>query len=86
METIKTLLTFDEFEQLPDHPGKRELLKGELIESPPAKKKHNKTGKRIYNRTHSALEHAHAHGEAAELGEAYQGNGLPAGRRRLAPT
>jgi Uma2 family endonuclease len=29
-------LTFDEFEQLPDEPGKCELLDGELIQSPSA--------------------------------------------------
>jgi Uma2 family endonuclease len=35
-----TLLTFEEFEHLPDAPGKRELLDGELIELPPPKLKH----------------------------------------------
>jgi Uma2 family endonuclease len=36
------LLTFEEFERLPDSPGKRELLDGELIEMPPAKRRHAK--------------------------------------------
>ena len=35
-----TLLTFEELEQLPDEPGKMELLDGELIRLPPAKKRH----------------------------------------------
>jgi Uma2 family endonuclease len=35
------LMTFEEFELLPEHPGKQELVKGELIELPPPKKKHN---------------------------------------------
>ncbi|PWU01686.1 MAG: hypothetical protein C5B51_22360 [Terriglobia bacterium] len=35
-----TLLTFEEFERLPDEPGKAELLDGELICLPPAKMKH----------------------------------------------
>jgi Uma2 family endonuclease len=35
-----TLLTFEEFENLPDAPGKRELLDGELIELPPPKLLH----------------------------------------------
>ena len=43
-----TLLTFDEFEQLPDAPGKRELLDGELIEIPPPKKRHSKVQHRIH--------------------------------------
>ena len=42
-----TLLTFEEFERLPDSPGKRELLDGELIEMPPAKKRHAKIQRRI---------------------------------------
>lgn len=36
MGAPRTSLSFEEFEQLPDQPGKRELLKGELIELPPA--------------------------------------------------
>lgn len=39
MGTI-TLLSFTEFEQLPDEPGKVELLDGELRRMPPAKREH----------------------------------------------
>ena len=46
-----TLLTFEDFERLPDSPGKRELLDGELIEMPPAKARHSK----IQHRIHKAL-------------------------------
>src|SRR6266568_8288060 len=42
-----TLLTFEDFERLPDSPGKRELLDGELIEMPPAKRRHAKIQRRI---------------------------------------
>jgi Uma2 family endonuclease len=35
-----TLLTFEEFEKLPDEAGKLELLDGELIRMPPPKKRH----------------------------------------------
>ncbi len=38
--TTTTLLTFEEFEHLPDAPGKRELLEGELLELPPPKRRH----------------------------------------------
>lgn len=41
------LLTFAEFEQLPDAPGKRELIDGELIEMPPHKLSHSIIAKRI---------------------------------------
>src|ERR1035438_4281214 len=47
---VTTLLSFEEFEQLPDEPGKVELLDGELIQSPPAKFKHSELVRRIYVR------------------------------------
>jgi Uma2 family endonuclease len=71
MGTVKTLLTFEEFEQLPDQPGKQELVRGELIETPPADLKHNRISHRIYNRLDAAIEQAHARGEARDLGEAF---------------
>lgn len=71
MATTTTLLTFEEFEQLPDKPGKRELLKGELIELPPAEFRHNNISHRIFRRLDAALMGAHARGEASDLGEVY---------------
>jgi Uma2 family endonuclease len=71
MGTVKTLLTFEEFEQLPDQPGKQELVRGELIEMPPADLKHNRISHRIYKRLDAAIEQAHARGEARDLGEAF---------------
>ncbi len=65
-----TLLTWEEFERLPDRSGKRELLKGELIELPPPKDRHNERAHRILFRLCAALEEAHARGEALGLGEA----------------
>ena len=41
-----TLLTFAEFEKLPDSPGKRELI----LEMPPPKRRHSKIQKRIQAR------------------------------------
>ncbi|HEV2448194.1 MAG TPA: Uma2 family endonuclease [Candidatus Sulfopaludibacter sp.] len=71
MGTAKTMLTFEEFEQLPDQPGKRELLKGELIELPAADFSHNETAHRIRDLLKAALDAAHTRGEAADLGSAY---------------
>ena len=42
-----TILSFEEFERLPDEPGKVELLDGELIQLPPAKRKHMELVRRI---------------------------------------
>jgi Uma2 family endonuclease len=80
MGTTRTSLTFEEFEQLPDQPGKRELLKGELIELPPAKLRHKLTAHQILERLHAALQWAHAHGAATTLGAVYHEMGY-----RLAP-
>lgn len=43
-----TLLSFEEFERLPDEPGKMELLDGEPIRLPPAKKRQMKIAHRLY--------------------------------------
>jgi len=64
-------MTFEEFELLPDQPGKRELLIGELIELPPAKIKHHKIGERLFLRLFNILTEAHAHEEAGDLGDVY---------------
>ena len=70
MGTTRTILTFEEFENLPDQPGKCELLRGELLELPPAKLRHNRLSHRFYELLKTALYEAHARGEAQELGEA----------------
>ena len=80
MGTTTTLLTFEEFERLPDQPGKRELLEGELIELPPAELKHNRIAHRIYHRLIAAVEAAHGHGQAADLGEVYHEMGYKLAR------
>ena len=46
--TIRRHMQFAEFETLADRPGKRELLRGELIELPPARQKRNQIAERIY--------------------------------------
>lgn len=81
MGATKTLLTFEEFERLPDQPGKRELLRGELIELPPGEFKHNEVSHRIFLRLHAALEADHACGRAAELGRAYHEMGYKLSNR-----
>ena len=69
--TATNLLTFEEFERLPDQPGKRELLEGELIELPPAEYTHNDVAERICDALKTALAAAHARGEATELSRAH---------------
>jgi Uma2 family endonuclease len=84
--TTAPALSFEEFERLPDQPGKRELLEGELIELPPADLKHNEGAELIYEHLKSALAEAHARGEAAELGKVHHEMGyLLAGKGWLQP-
>jgi Uma2 family endonuclease len=77
----KTLLTFEEFEQMPERPGKQELLRGELIELPPPVSKHNRDSMRIFKALELGLERAHGADEASELGEVFHEMGyeLPDG-------
>src|SRR5262245_34688931 len=70
MGVTRTLLSFEEFEQLPEQPGKSELLRGELLELPPAKLRHYRSALWLYQQLDVAIRAAHVHGECRELGEA----------------
>jgi Uma2 family endonuclease len=54
--STKTLLTMEEFLSLPDAPGKQELLNGELISLPPAKRSHMEIAKRLVDLLRSKLD------------------------------
>lgn len=49
-------MTLEEFERLPERPGKQELLKGELIEEPPPKKRHGDIAKKLFVLLFDAVE------------------------------
>ena len=48
MTSTIALMTFAEFEQMPEAPGKQELIDGELFELPPAKVRHTNISKRVF--------------------------------------
>lgn len=48
MTPVKTQLTWEEFEQLPDDGTHYELFNGQLIALPPAKSKHSYIARRIF--------------------------------------
>jgi Uma2 family endonuclease len=75
-----TLLTFREFEQLPERPGKSELLRGELIELPPAKKKHHEISKRLFVVLNQEIEKRRTAGADLSLGEAFHEMGYRVAR------
>jgi Uma2 family endonuclease len=73
-----TLLSFEEFEQLPDEPGKLEFLDGELIQLPPAKRRHMEISRRIQILLMRAVDKA---GVSASLGAVYHETGYKFGTR-----
>lgn len=75
MAAVKTFLTFEEFEQLEYSPFKQEIIHGELIELPPPEAEHDDVSHWIYHSLHTAVEQAHARGEALQLGRAYHETG-----------
>jgi Uma2 family endonuclease len=72
MATTTALMTFEEFERLPDMVGKRELIQGELLETPPAEVTHNEVADWLFLALHEALKAAHGRGEARELGTVHR--------------
>src|SRR4051812_33145369 len=64
-------ITFEEFERMPEQPGKQELLRGELIELPPADLLHARIARAIFRLVDTALATAQERGQATELGEAF---------------
>src|SRR5689334_14680357 len=75
MGMVSTLLTFDEFEQLPDKPGKLELLRGELIELPPPEQDHNDIAQLIFIALFDTLRKLRDESPELPLGRAYQETG-----------
>ena len=73
-----TLLSFEEFEQLPSEPGKMELLDGELIHLPPAKFKHTKLAYRLCDLLKPIVA---ASGSSAGLGEVCHEMGYKIGQK-----
>ena len=73
-----TLLSFEEFERLPDEPGKLEFLDGELIQLPPAKRRHMELSRRIQILLMRAVDKA---GASAKLGSVYHETGYKFGSR-----
>jgi len=65
------MLTWEQFEQLPEHAGKQELLKGELIELPPAIFRHSYLSELIRDRLAAALKAARDRGETLAVGRAH---------------
>ncbi len=71
MGVTASLMTFEEFERLPDGPEKLELLEGELIRMPPPEWQHMENAQSFYEALSGALEQLRQSGTAGGLGKVY---------------
>jgi Uma2 family endonuclease len=78
-------MTFEDFERLPDSPGKLELLRGEFIDLPPAKLKHADIVHGVYERLKTLLAEAHGRAECRALGKVHHEMGYRVGGGWLQP-
>jgi Uma2 family endonuclease len=82
MATTTAHVPYEEFIAMPEKPGKQELLDGEVIELPPAKRVHNRLAARLFKLLDRLVNELHERGEAADLGEVCIGAGYRAGSER----
>jgi Uma2 family endonuclease len=87
MGTTTGLMTFAEFERLPEHeePYKLELLDGELIRMPPAKLRHMKVAIKLNRLLDRDLDRLHRLGQCSDLGAVYIETGFRLGGHFLIP-
>lgn len=85
MGTTTHLMTFEEFERLPDEPHKLELIDGELIRMPPAITRHVRIRMRIFKIVDSALGMLQGKGQARDLGEVFVEAGYLIGANWVIP-
>ena len=78
-------MTFEEFERLPEEPGKFELLEGELVYLPPAKVKHQRIGLRLYEILNNTVRSLHHSGNAPHVGDTYHETGYRVGDSWMQP-
>ncbi len=85
MGTTTALVTFDEFERLPDEECKLELIDGEVLRMPPAEYRHTLISLRIYDFLKEALRILHGKGQARDLGQVLHEGGYRLGHNWLIP-
>jgi Uma2 family endonuclease len=66
-----TLMTFAEFEKLPEGPEQLELLEGELVRMPPPERMHTEISERLYDSLKPAVRKVRDAHQQAELGKVH---------------
>jgi Uma2 family endonuclease len=69
VKTTTSRIRFEDFLTMPDQPGKQELLDGEVIELPPAKRLHTRLSFALAKLLDRILAELHGRGAAMDLGE-----------------
>jgi len=85
MGTTNPLMTFEEFERLPDEPCKLQLIDGEVLRLPPAKIGHVRIRHRLFEVLEDALSELHNQGKGSDLGEVFMRMGYRFGDNWLIP-
>jgi Uma2 family endonuclease len=85
MGTTTNLMTFEQFERLPDEPHKLELIDGELIRMPPAITKQMRITLRLFKILDAALGMLQGKGQARDLGEVFVETGYLIGANWVIP-
>jgi Uma2 family endonuclease len=85
MGATTTLMTFEEFEHLPDEPNKLELIDGELIRMPPAITKHMRIVMRLYDILRDMVRMLGGMGLPHDLGEVFAETGYLIGSNWVTP-
>jgi Uma2 family endonuclease len=81
MPTAVELVTFEDLERLPEEPGKTELLDGELIQMPPAMRRHSEIGGQLFLRLSLLVAALKSGGAASTLGKVEVEMGYRIGRK-----
>ena len=79
------MMTFEEFERLPDEPNKLELIDGELIRMPPAYAGHGKISQALNALLERILRKLHRRGFANDLGVVFKEMGYLIGSNWVTP-
>src|ERR1700677_3308137 len=81
MPTAVELVTFEDLERLPEEPGKTELLDGELIQLPPAKRSLHELAETLFLQLRQLVEALRLGGAAIGLGRVHHEMGYKLGKK-----
>jgi len=85
MGATTSLMTFEEFERLPEEPNRLELIDGELIRMPPPTVRHGKISQFLNRLLEDIVQELHANRLALDLGRVFKEMGYLIGSNWATP-